>query len=181
MRITDLPERAHRFAMVAHTGQQRKYTHDPYIIHLVEVARMVALVGESEEAQAAAYLHDVVEDGHATLDTVRAHFGGTVSAYVQQLTDPSKPTDGNRAERKRIDREHWRGASSQAQTIKLADLISNTRSIVQYDRAFAKVYLPEKRALLPLLSGGNTWLLSVAYETLMQAEAALNPSLTTPT
>jgi hypothetical protein len=71
--------------------------------------------------------------------------------------------DGNRAVRKAIDREHLAKASPAAKTIKLADLISNSRSILQHDPKFAAVYLAEKRLLLEVLKDGDPTLWSQAY------------------
>lgn len=64
---------------------------------------------------------------------------------------------------KKIDLEHTRNASPEAKTIKLADLISNTKSIVEYDKNFALVYLKEKKALLEVLKEGNKLLFEEAY------------------
>lgn len=70
---------------------------------------------------------------------------------VDMLTDVSRPEDGNRAARKKLDREHLAKATPEVKTIKLADLIHNTESIVAHDPKFAEVYLEEKRALLSVL------------------------------
>jgi len=78
------------------------------------------------------------------------------------LTDVSKPEDGNRAVRKARDREHTAAAPAEAQTIKLADLISNSRSIMAHDPAFAKTYLEEKRLLLAVMTKGDPGLHSEA-------------------
>jgi hypothetical protein len=51
-----------------------------------------------------------------------------------------------------VDRAHTAAAPAEAQTIKLCDLISNTRSIVAHDEKFAKVYLAEKRELLEVMT-----------------------------
>ena len=67
----------------------------------------------------------------------------------------SKPEDGNRATRKAIDREHTAQAPAEAQTIKLADLISNSKSIMAHDPDFAVTYLAEKRLLLEVLTKGD--------------------------
>jgi hypothetical protein len=85
------------------------------------------------------------------------------------LTDVSKPTDGNRAKRKNMDREHIAKASLQAKTIKLADLIDNTRSIVEHDPKFAKVYLTEKALLLEVLREGDSFLWSMAHKILLNS------------
>ncbi len=104
----------------------------------------------------------MVEDTPVTLDEIRDAFGDLVADLVGDLTDVSKPSDGNRAARKAIDRHHTELASPQAKTIKLADLIDNTRSIVQYDPDFAKVYLVEKALLLEVLREGDATLFEIA-------------------
>lgn len=157
--MTDLETRAYTFALAAHTaiGQKRKYTGEPYIIHPMEVAATVKTVpGHTEEMVAAAYLHDVVEDTDVGIDVILHLFGATVAEYVRLLTDPPKVEGGpNRKERKRHDRERLSGAPSEVQTIKLADLIANTTSIVQFDPKFAVTYLEEKRLLLEVMDKGD--------------------------
>ena len=55
-------QRAEQFAQEAHKDHKRKYTGDPYYVHLDEVRRIVKAAGGSEDMQAAALLHDTVED-----------------------------------------------------------------------------------------------------------------------
>ncbi|MCK8164846.1 GTP pyrophosphokinase, partial [Erwinia amylovora] len=55
-------------------------------------------------------------------------------------------------------------ASPAAQTIKLADIIDNTRSINHYDPQCARVYLVEKRVQIALLKAGNAALLQQAKQ-----------------
>lgn len=145
-----LIRRAELFAAAAHSavGQVRKYTGEPYWVHPREVAAIVEAAGGDDAQVAAAHLHDVVEDTDVTLEMIQDFFGADVANLVGWLTDVSVPTDGNRAERKAIDREHTGLAPKRAKMIKLADLISNTKSIVEHDAKFAKVYLEEKRLLL---------------------------------
>ena len=159
-----LEDRARTFATAAHAavGQLRKYTHEPYWVHPAEVAATVKTVAHTEAMVAAAYLHDVVEDTGVTLELVRAEFGDEVATLVGWLTDVSRPDHGNRAARKAVDRAHTASAPAEAQTVKLADLMSNTRSIVEHDPEFAKVYLAEKRALLEVMTKGDPELLARA-------------------
>ena len=157
----DIVRKAQVYAMAAHAavGQKRKYTGEPYIVHPAEVASIVARVpGATPDMVAAAWLHDVIEDTGCTFTDVHMAFGIDIATLVGWLTDVSKPTDGNRATRKAIDRAHSADAPAEAQTIKLADLISNSRSIVQHDPEFAKVYLEEKRLLLEVLTRGDAGL-----------------------
>ena len=154
----DVVRKAQVYAMAAHAavGQRRKYTGEPYIVHPAEVARIVAGVpGSTPEMVAAAWLHDVVEDTGCTFTDIHMAFGIDIATLVGWLTDVSQPHDGNRALRKAVDREHTAGAPAEAQTIKLADLISNSKSIMAYDPEFAKTYLAEKRLLLEVLTRGD--------------------------
>jgi (p)ppGpp synthase/HD superfamily hydrolase len=141
---------------------KRKYTGDPYIVHPRMVASIVRSVPHTSEMVAAAWLHDVVEDTPVSLAQIKFEFGDTVADLVGWLTDVSKPGDGNRAARKAIDRAHIAQAPKEAKTIKLADLIDNTRSITAHDPDFALIYLREKADLLEVLREGDQtlWLMA---------------------
>jgi (p)ppGpp synthase/HD superfamily hydrolase len=176
VRLTDLFEdiltggalidAARAYAAEAHggIGQLRKYTNDPYIVHPEEVAALVATRPHTPEMIAAALLHDVVEDTPRSIEEIHQRFGPVVADLVADLTDVSKPSDGNRRVRKAMDRAHTAAASNQAKTIKLADLISNSASITAHDPNFAPVYMDEKRALLDALVGGDPVLLARAQQ-----------------
>lgn len=153
---TPLEFDARLWAAYWHRGQVRKYTAEPYVDHPAEVVALVRSVPHTDEMIAAAWLHDVVEDTEATLEDIADIFHDlSIMELVQQLTDKSKPEDGNRATRKTIDANHYAKACAAAKTIKLADVISNSKSILERDENFAKVYLPEKRFLLRFLHGGD--------------------------
>ncbi len=154
--MTGLIERARSLALLAHRDQLRKYTHEPYWLHCREVAFLVEAAGGTEEMIAAAWLHDVVEDTEIEANEIFRDFGTEVGEMVMDLTDISRPSDGNRAARKEIDRKHTAAASPKAKTVKLADLISNSTSIARYDKDFAVVYMREKEILLPYLYGDNS-------------------------
>jgi guanosine-3',5'-bis(diphosphate) 3'-pyrophosphohydrolase len=162
--ISDIEYRAREFAYAAHAGQKRKYTQEDYIVHPAAVSEIVRSVPHTAQMICAAWLHDTVEDCGVTLMEIQELFGEAVSSYVKMLTDISKPTDGNREVRKAIDREHIRHAMPQAKTVKLADLIDNSRSILKYDPDFAVIYMREKKLLLPNLEDGNQVLFGRASE-----------------
>jgi (p)ppGpp synthase/HD superfamily hydrolase len=157
-------EKARIFATAAHSAvaQLRKYTGEPYIVHPAEVVSIVRTVEHTDEMLAAAWLHDVVEDTGVTIEVIRAEFGDEVAELVGWLTDVSRPEDGPRWFRKKKDREHTAEAPAKAHTIKLADLISNSKSIMEYDPRFAKTYLEEKRLLLEVMTRGDSFLMSEA-------------------
>ena len=164
-----MEERAKSFAEAAHASidQRRKYSGEPYITHPAAVVELVRSVPHTEAMICAAWLHDTVEDTPKTLADVERMFGAEIAELVEQLTDVSRPEDGNRRHRKAIDREHTAKVSAQAKTIKLADLIDNTRSIVERDPEFAKVYLAEKALLLEVLRDGDAamWALAAGMVT----------------
>lgn len=149
------------FARSVHKTQRRKYTGNPYTDHLAEVAGIVATVDQTQETIATAWLHDCREDQGITGDEIELRFGMRVAVGVALLSDLET---GNRAERKAASRTRLASAPGWVQTIKLADLISNTSSIVQHDPKFAQVYLAEKRALLAVMTGGAQHLYAMAME-----------------
>jgi (p)ppGpp synthase/HD superfamily hydrolase len=143
-------DKARYFATAAHAavGQKRKYDGADYIVHPTRVANLVKQYGGTEQMIAAAYLHDVVEDTNVDMDTIRGMFGSVVASLVKDLTDVSKPSDGNREARKTIDRLHTADASADAQFIKCADIMDNAWDIADNDPSFWKVYQREMSRLL---------------------------------
>jgi (p)ppGpp synthase/HD superfamily hydrolase len=158
--------KAQVFATAAHYAvkQVRKYTGEPYIVHPAEVVSIVSQYGFTDEMLAAAWLHDVVEDTGVTQDVIYYEFGPIVGEYVHWLTDQTKPEDGNRAVRKKMDADRLAMAPPIVQSIKYGDLISNTKSITAHDEAFAKTYLKEKAYLLSVMNKGNPELYKMALQ-----------------
>lgn len=151
--------KAMQFAREVHKNQVRKYTENPYADHLAEVAGIVATVQPDDVSIAVAWLHDCVEDQGTSLNWLAYSFGFEVASGVWFLSDLET---GNRKERKEASRIRLAAASGWIQTIKVADLISNTSSIVKHDPKFAKVYLEEKRLLLDVLTKADKGLLEIA-------------------
>lgn len=143
-------DKAYTFATAAHAavGQKRKYDGADYIVHPIRVANLVKQYGGTDAMIAAAYLHDVVEDTDVTMDVITSLFGSVVASLVKDLTDVSKPSDGNREARKTIDRLHTADASADAQFIKCADIIDNAYDIADNDPSFWRVYKREMSLLL---------------------------------
>jgi (p)ppGpp synthase/HD superfamily hydrolase len=110
---------------------------------------------------AVAWLHDCVEDCGVELQEIEDRFGTTVAIGVSGLSDVEQ---GNRAERKAASRERLSMCSGWIQTIKCADLISNTSSIVMHDPKFAETYLEEKRLLLAVLTKADPRLRELALK-----------------
>jgi (p)ppGpp synthase/HD superfamily hydrolase len=153
------------FAIAAHsaTGQKRKYTYEPYHTHPANVAKILDNASLPSHVVAAGWLHDVVEDTAVTIDLLGELFNEAIVSLVAEVTDVSRPEDGNRKARKAKDLEHLANSSPNGASIKLADIIDNTRSIVAKDPGFAPVYLREKKAVLEVLRHGDPDLFKMAF------------------
>lgn len=166
--------KAMMFAREAHKNQRRKYTDSPYTDHLAEVAGIAATVCPArvgiDMVTAVAWLHDCVEDQGVTFETLDKEFGPVIAMAVMCLSDLEV---GNRAERKAASRKRLASSWDWIQTIKVADLISNTSSIVKHDPNFAAVYLNEKRLLLDVLTKADERLVTIARQQVQTATGAL--------
>ena len=121
---------AFEFAREAHSPQKRK-SGEPYIIHPVCVARIVAEELElGADPIIAAFLHDVVEDTHYTIDDIRERFGDDVAFLVGVVTKEKKE---KYIQSKQVDNYRQILASMQfdvrALLIKLADRLHNMRTL----------------------------------------------------
>jgi len=161
----DLIIKAQSFAKAAHESinHRRKYTDEPYWVHPKRVAEIVASVTQDKTIIAAAWLHDVLEDvapqnSKYNASMIRNEFGDRVLQLVLEVTDISKPSDGNRAVRKAIDRAHLAQASNDGKLIKLADVIDNLIEINKFNPGFAKVFKNELALSLSDLEPGNQML-----------------------
>jgi len=163
---------------------QRKYTGDDYIVHPIEVATIlmdeVDQIGHTEtigEAIVVALLHDVLEDTPITGRQLMNTFGHRTVEHVAHLTDPVYPSfengGPNRAGRKNIDARRLADSPGWIQTIKVADLMSNTRTIVEHDPDFAVTYLAEKKHLLDVMTEADPNLRAKAYSQVVNAERSL--------
>lgn len=160
-----LIESVRLFATAAHAavGQKRKYTNEDYIVHPIEVVNILKKHGiHDDDILSAAFLHDVVEDTHITIDLINCIFGSKISKHVDGMTDKTNLDDGNRQFRKNSEKIRLSNESSTVQTIKVADIISNTRDIFEHDKEFAKVYLTEAIELLAVLTKADESILETA-------------------
>lgn len=174
--MPSLVSKAINFAVIAHGEQTRKYTGEPYWQHPMRVANWLTSVGApwdgekwDDEVIAAAWLHDVLEDTPVTSGQLKRAFGPKVLQLVEAVTSPSKLVDGSRAMRKKMDREYLTKAPPEAMSIKLADILDNTPSMLMYGGNFGKIYLAEMKLLVPLLSCGH-WELYTRANQLINGE-----------
>lgn len=168
---------AARYAAISHADQKRKYTGLPYVTHCLEVAMKLSEVTTDESSIVSAILHDVLEDTEMDYLDISLCFGVEVADLVKELTKPKKELGCSRQERARAEAERISKISDKAKVIKLADIIVNTKDIVERDLQFALIYLPEKEKVLELLSP-ELPLYVEAGLTIQRAYADLNNRLT---
>lgn len=168
MTYYDILEKAEDFSQMYHGNQKRKYTDELYYVHPAAVAKIVRTVKHTDEMLAAAYLHDLVEDTIATHGLILQEFGPIVFSFVYFLTDISRPAkpgktgDGNRKQRKIMDRAHNVDGPPESQTIKIADMIDNSRSIIKHDEHFATIFMKEMEVTVDSLYRADHLLISWA-------------------
>ncbi len=81
----DLIRRAYLFSALHHRGQTRA-SGEPYLVHPIEVAEILADMRLDEVSVSTGLLHDVVEDTLVDLDTIRSYFGDEITLLVDGLT-----------------------------------------------------------------------------------------------
>lgn len=121
---------AYLFAKEAHKEQRRK-SGEPYIMHPLAVARIVAYeLGLGANPIIAAFLHDVVEDTEYTIEDIKERFGDDVAFLVNVVTKKKKKQYESS---KQIDNYKQMLDSLQydirALLIKLADRLHNMRTL----------------------------------------------------
>ena len=112
-----------------HVHQRRKGPgQEPYLNHLLEVASLVAEAtgGQDAELVIAALLHDAIEDQEIPQSLIEARWGRGVAELVAEVTDDKTLSQADRKQRQIDDAPK---KSSRAKLLKLADKVSNLRSI----------------------------------------------------
>ena len=124
----DILHKAYERAVKQHTGQRRK-SGEPYIIHPLAVAQILADLGMGPIVVAAGLLHDTVEDTDYTLEECRADFGDTVAGLVDGVTKISNMEYGESAQAETI-RKMVVAMSRDVRVlvVKLADRLHNART-----------------------------------------------------
>ena len=132
----DIITNAINYATEKHSGQFRKGTKKPYIIHPFEVMQILTEEGCTKEVRAAGILHDVLEDTEATKDEILYYFGEEVLKLVSSETeDKSKSWK----ERKQTTINELDNATTDVKMICFADKLSNLRSMATDQKEFGEV------------------------------------------
>ena len=135
-------EKAYRTAYQAHEGQVRK-SGEPYIIHPLCVAIILADLELDKETIEAGLLHDVVEDTIMTKEEITSQFGPDVALLVDGVTKLQQinfPGDGQKGENRTPDQQEMQAENLRKMflamakdirviMIKLADRLHNMRTL----------------------------------------------------
>jgi len=134
----DLLARAYRFSERAHHGQKRS-SGEPYVLHCVEVAKILAGLNLDSVTVASGLIHDVVEDTPVTVAEIEKEFGAEMAQIVDGVTKIGTIAFQSREERQV---ENYRklllsiAKDVRVILIKLADRLHNMRTLD---------YLPEEK------------------------------------
>lgn len=129
-------KKAYELANKAHEGQTRA-TREPYIIHPLAVAYILAELRMDEEGLIAALLHDVVEDTEYTVEDIKKAFGEEIAFLVDGVTKLSKFHYKDKEDQQT---ENFRkmflamARDTRVVVIKLADRLHNMRTLGVFRR-----------------------------------------------
>lgn len=139
------------FTIEAHKGVYRKCSGKPYSVHPIAVCEMVKKLGMNRdydidyEMQAAALLHDVVEDTKFTLQDIEKISNNRVASIVDELT-----LVYNTPEEKVAELEKFRDKSPEALFIKVVDRICNTLDFVNCNEDYALDYWDKSLVIMSI-------------------------------
>ena len=162
------------FVKLKHGSQLRKYTNEPYTNHVLSVAEIVSRYEDG--CVEIALCHDLFEDTNCNFTELyknmvgigyEPRFAYEVCTHVTELTDVFTTNAYpyfNRDKRKKLEAERLSTISYKSQSVKYADLIDNTGSIVEHDPGFAVKYLKEKKDILNVMVGGNKELFDICVK-----------------
>lgn len=157
------------YATQQHSNQLRKFTNEPYITHLAEVAGIAASAAYSHPGVdpqvivAVAWLHDTVEDTDTSVAQIYQVFGKEVAYGIEGLTCYHHEDKNLKQE---IYTEKLSKCNSWVQTVKCADMISNLRNIWARDPKFATGYTKRCRERIEVLKHADVRLQQMVIQLL---------------
>ena len=115
------------FARARHEGQRREVDDQPFVLHPLEVARLLRDCGYPDHVVAAGALHEVLEDTETEIEELEARFGVDVAQLVGSLTDDASIEDDQ--ERRAALRLQVAQAGETAAAVFAADKVSKAREL----------------------------------------------------
>jgi guanosine-3',5'-bis(diphosphate) 3'-pyrophosphohydrolase len=180
MNAGEIIEKVKMYADQAHGDQMRKFANERYIVHPIRVMEIVRDFSPEISLLAASLLHDVLEDTAVNGEELKYFLDSVMNQQesdktfklVNELTDVYTKAAYprlNRRTRRTKEAERLSTVSSDAQTIKYADIIDNVKDIASQDTDFAIVYIRESRQLLTGMNQGNSQLYTRAMHIIEEA------------
>lgn len=126
-----LVQKAYEYAIKAHINQKRE-SGEPYIVHPIYVAKIIADMKLDDETVIAGLLHDTIEDTDVTYDDIKREFSESIANMVQGV---SKLKGLKYETKEEKDAENYKkmflamGKDIRVIIIKLADRLHNMRTL----------------------------------------------------
>lgn len=137
--FTSLLKEAIDFAAFAHKDQVRKVGKEPYIVHPMGVAIILAKINCIDRIIAAGLLHDVIEDTDFTREDIEAKFGPVIAHMVNDVTEQDKSLPW--LQRKELAIKHIAEMPLESVLVKTADKINNlTALLAAYEKEGKSVF-----------------------------------------
>jgi (p)ppGpp synthase/HD superfamily hydrolase len=133
------------FAVKAHSGQFRKGTNIPYIVHPLGVAKTLIEYGLPDKIVVAGILHDTVEDTDVTLEDIKKNFGEEIAKIVEGASEPDKSDTWENRKKHTI--EYLKTAPMDVIFVSCADKLDNIKSIREdYSKIGEEIWKRFKRS-----------------------------------
>ncbi|WP_439581210.1 metal-dependent phosphohydrolase [Dyadobacter bucti] len=173
------------FVKQMHGDQKRRYSGEPYYIHLLSVADKVSQYESGFHEMEIALCHDLVEDtpcSLADLSDQLIRLGYDVNQDAKILNGVADLTDVythdkyptlNRSQRKELEAMRVIQSKPFSQTVKYADILDNLNSILLHDKGFARIYLNEVNRYIWKIDKGNPQLYKECCQAVDDAFAKL--------
>jgi (p)ppGpp synthase/HD superfamily hydrolase len=175
MELTKRRQQLFEFVALCHQDQARKYTGDPYHVHLAGVVDILQKYGINGVEIEIAMCHDLFEDTKCSYPELKnklvqigyqeaAQYICVETIALTDKFDKKFYPEYNRKQRKQMEAVRLGAASGIAQTVKFADIIENMTDIQKHDKGFAKVFAEEAMMELEQMQKGNEVLRSLVAE-----------------
>ena len=167
MNLTDQQWELFDFVKQQHQEQFRKYTGEPYFVHILRVVEILSPYSQVDMELETGLCHDLLERTSCSKLLLVNKFKelkydlysrSKIAKGVYDLTNvynEQKYPRYTRAERKQLEAERLIDIEPFSQTVKYAELIDNIPSISKFDPDFAWTYLDEIASYIGDLNEGN--------------------------
>lgn len=149
-------KKAYNFAVEKHNGQTR-VSGEPYVMHTLRVAKLLAEWGFGSEVVIAGLLHDTVEDCNVSVEKLSTMFGSNIANLVDAVTQVNRHMKGleglSKEEFDRLsDIRLIKNISEESLFIKIADRIDNLYTIdVMSEEKQIKKARDTREILIPMV------------------------------